>query len=323
MNILVVGLGSMGRRRVRLLKKINENFCIIGIDSQNDRRKQTEVEYGIKTYNDLQEAINNERPECVIISTSPLSHADIIETCLNNKLHVFTELNLVTNKYDTNIELAKKNNRVLFLSSTFLYKKEVKYLAYKLQGGNFNYTYHVGQYLPDWHPWETINNYFVGKKETNGCRELFAIELPWLIKVFGNIKSYTKLSSKNTKLNIDYNDNYMLLIEHENGNKGTFVIDVVARKPIRNFEVYNENTYITWDGSPTGLKEFDINIKENKVINLYNEIDKQSGYADFVVENAYRNELETFLGLVKNGGIAEYGFVEDKKVLKLIDEIEG
>ena len=35
----------------------------------------------------------------------------------------------------------------------------------------------LGQYLPDWHPWESYKSFFVSNKKTNGCRELFAIEL--------------------------------------------------------------------------------------------------------------------------------------------------
>ena len=40
MNILVVGLGSMGKRRIRLLKRFNEVSSIIGVDGREDRRKE-------------------------------------------------------------------------------------------------------------------------------------------------------------------------------------------------------------------------------------------------------------------------------------------
>ena len=110
MRILVVGLGSMGRRRIRLLKKINEDLDIIGIDSQEDRCRQAEEEFHIRTMNDLNEAIETMQPQCVVTSTSPLSHAEIIRVCLEKDCHVFTELNLVADGYDENIRLAKEHH---------------------------------------------------------------------------------------------------------------------------------------------------------------------------------------------------------------------
>lgn len=325
MNIVVVGLGSMGRRRIRLLKMISEDFNIIGIDSKQERRNRAEKELSIVTRDNLCDVLEEVHPDCAIVSTSPLAHADIIEMCLQANCHVFTELNLVADKYDSNINLAKKNNRVLFLSSTFLYRKEIQYInsVVKDKKENINYMYHVGQYLPDWHPWENISDYFVSDKATNGCRELLAIELPWISKVFGEIESYKVISGKNTILPINYNDNYFLLLEHKGGNKGMIAVDVISRKAVRNLEVYSENLYFTWDGTPDGLFMYDCTNKKEKGIQLYDFVDRQDGYASFVIEDEYRNELETFLSLVEGKGVAEYTFEDDLKILNLIDEIEG
>ena len=38
MNIVVIGLGSMGRRRIRLIQKYNKMFNIIGVDVDESRR---------------------------------------------------------------------------------------------------------------------------------------------------------------------------------------------------------------------------------------------------------------------------------------------
>ena len=324
MNFVVVGLGSMGRRRIRLLKQISKEFNIIGIDSKAERREQAENELNIETRDDLKKVLEEIKPDCVVVSTSPLSHASIIETCLLANCNVFTELNLVADKYESNVALAKDKNKVLFLSSTFLYRDEIRFIENILKEtkGLVNYNYHVGQYLPDWHPWESIQDYFVGDKRTNGCRELFAIELPWLIKTFGEIESYEVVSDHNTELPIRYNDNYLLLVKHVTGNKGILAVDVISRKPVRNLEVYGENIYLTWDGTASGLMVYEHNQKVENKINLYEAIDKQEGYASFIIENAYRNELETFIGLVNGRGNAKYTFEEDLKILALIDKIE-
>ncbi len=326
MRFVVVGLGSMGRRRIRLLKQISDKFEIVGVDSKIERCQQAENELAITTKSSLKEALEEKKTDGVIISTSPLSHASIINEALNASCNVFTELNLVADMYDENISLAKEKGKVLFLSSTFLYRDEIRYIRSKVEKnkGPLNYNYHAGQYLPDWHPWESIHNYFVGDKRTNGCRELFAIELPWIIKVFGEIESFEVLSSKNTELGIQYKDNYLLLVKHKNGNKGVFAVDVVSRKPVRNLEIYGENLYMTWDGSPAGLHLYDYEKKVNNNIDLYdNTVDKQDGYAAFIIENAYKKELETFIDQINGTGTAEHTFEEDRQVLSLIDEIEA
>ena len=307
------------------MKQIEEKYIIAGVDSKQERRKSAEEELSINTYDDLSGALSDMNPDCVIVSTSPLSHAGIIETCLKHGCNVFTEINLVEDKYDSNVKLARDMEKVLFLSSTFLYRPEIHYIEKKVKDvkGKINYIYHVGQFLPDWHPWESINDFFVGDKRTNGCREIFAIELPWIIKVFGEIESYEVISDKKSELPIQYKDNYLLLVKHTTGFNGVLCVDVISRKPVRNLEVFGESIHITWDGTPFGLKEYDCLQKVDNCINLYESVDKQDGYASFVVENAYRNELEDFIRLVNQKGEIEYSFEDDLKVLRLIDGIES
>ena len=324
MVVVVIGLGSMGRRRIRLLKRIT-NDIILGVDNSSERCEQAEKEFEITTFNSLEQLFENEKPECAVVSSSPISHAFIIEECLKNNCHVFSEINLVKDKYLSNMKLASEKKRVLFLSSTFLYREEIQYIKNKVNQYNkrVNYTYHVGQYLPDWHPWESIHDFFVGNKKTNGCRELFAIEFPWIMKTFGEIDSYRVYSDKNTDLPIDYNDNYILMVKHRNGNKGLLSIDVVSRKAVRNLEIYGENIYLTWDGSPSGLKEYNFTDKYEETIDLYSSVDKQEGYASFIIENAYQKELESFFDEIRGLAKAEYTYEEDYKLLDLIDKIES
>ncbi len=71
------------------------------------------------------------------------------------------------------------------------------------------------------------------------------------------------------------------------------------------------------------MKEYDFINKVYKEISLYDSIDKQEGYASFIIENAYQSELETFINIVNGVGTAEYTFEEDAKVLAMIDRIEG
>ena len=324
MNILVVGLGSMGKRRIRLLKGICPNCPVYGVDVSSERREQVEKDFKIKTEATLDMALENFYPDCVIVSSSPLSHSSIIKKCLNKGCHVFSELNLIADDYEVLEKTARTKKKVLFLSSTFLYRKEIEYIDKVVTSSShkINYTYHVGQYLPDWHPWENIDNYFVSNKRTNGCRELFAIELPWLIKVFGKIVNFKVSKSKNSSLNVNYPDNYMVMLEHENGNKGLFSVDIISRKAVRKLEVYNDELYLSWDGSPHGLFVYDYENKADMKINLYDSVEQNSKYASFIIENAYQSELESFFSEINGIKSSRYSFTDDVVTLNLIDRFE-
>lgn len=320
MNIVVIGLGSMGKRRIRLMKEMYPDYMIAGIDGREDRRAEAASLFGISTYASIQEA--DEKTECAFICTSPLSHAGIIKECLERKWHVFTELNLVDTGYDDNMKLAKENGCILFLSSTFFYREEIKYIRSKINNSKkWNYIYHIGQYLPDWHPWENYKDFFIGDKRTNGCREIMAIELPWLTETFGDVKDAKVISDKITNLNIGFDDNYMIQLTHENENKGTLIVDVVSPVAVRKLEAYAEGSYLSWNGTPESLSEFDPETKKLTSVSLKEQTEHVEGYSSFVVENAYKNEIREFFDVVLNGKRLLYGFEQDQKILDLINSL--
>lgn len=321
MKICVIGLGSMGKRRIRLLKEIDSDSVIMGIDSNEERMAKAAKECGIDCYSDLSDIPDG--VDCAFVCTSPQYHASIIEECLKRNLHVFSEINLVSDLYEENSNLAKQKNRVLFLSSTPLYKEEMQILSEKVKQNGLPcaYQYHVGQYLPDWHPWDKLNEFFVSNKDTNGCRELFAIELPWIQHTFGKIKQVNVIKAKLTDLHLEFPDTYLVQIQHENGNIGSLNVDVVSRQAVRKLEIYNEELYIKWDGTPDSLFEKDLSNGELKKIPAGAYVHK-NGYGAFINEYAYAREIEEFFEVIK-GKTPLYGFENDKEIIDIIDEIES
>lgn len=320
MNIIVIGLGSMGKRRIRLMQEMYPEFTFYGVDQREDRRVEAMEQLGVYCYASFD--CIPEKIDCAFVCTSPLSHASIISKCLKNKWHVFTELNLVSDKYDENIQLAEENGCHLFLSSTFFYREEIKYLRSKITDGlKWNYVYHIGQYLPDWHPWENYKEFFVGDKRTNGCREIMAIELPWLTGTFGTVLNTHVVSDRMTGLHINYNDNYIVQLTHTNGNKGVLIVDVVSPCAVRKLEVYAEGRYLAWNGTPESVCEYNAESGMLESVMLLEKTEHKEGYRAFVVENAYKNEIKEFFDVILHGKAPLYGFAQDKKVLQLIDSL--
>ena len=321
MNVITIGLGSMGRRRIRLMKQYDPELTIIGIDSNAERAAEVSKEYSIDTVSSIDEAFDKYTVDAAFICTSPLSHASIIKELINRKTDLFTEINLVEDGYQ---DFIKEKDTRLFLSSTFLYRRDVQWMIDAVAKENkVNYIYHTGQYLPDWHPWENYKNFFVGDKRTGGCREILAIELPWIVKCFGQVKSFSVLKDSLSSLELDYPDNYMIQIEHENGNKGRLAVDVVARKAIRRIEIFNENLQVYWEGTPASLQKYDIEKKELVSIPTYETIEKDKNYCDNIIENAYMDEIDGFFTWLKGDDSKVYhSFEKDYEILKLIDKMD-
>lgn len=323
MKALIVGLGSMGKRRIRLLKGIDPSVQIIGVDTNPERRRQVE-EMGYNVYDSITRAAA-EKSDVAFVCTAPLSHYAIIKELLENKINTFTELNLVKDGYEELMNMAKESGTVLFLSSTMLYRGEINFImdSVKKFDGPVSYIYHIGQYLTDWHPWESYKNFFVGNKRTNGCRELFGIELPWLIETFGRIKDVHAVSAKLTNLEIDFPDRYFITLTHEDGTRGVLAVDIVCPKAVRNLEVFGEGLHLFWEGNPKALYAFNNETKEKEFINTYETFEHDSRYSDNIVENAYVDEMQNFLGVVAGTQQPKYSFEKDLYTISVMDKIEG
>ena len=212
----------------------------------------------------------------------------------------------------------------MFLSSTFLYRNDIRYMISRVKNRKADYIIHTGQYLPDWHPWENYKNFFVGDKRTNGCREIMAIDFPWILAAFGPMKDVHVRASKDSDLELDYNDNYLISAEHENGSKGVIVVDLLSRKAVRSVLIFSERMQISWDGTPESLTEYDIEHKCDLKPETYGEkVEHRAAYAANIIENAYAEEIRTFFGTIRGTAEPRYTFEDDLYTLSVIDRIEG
>ena len=78
MNILVIGLGSMGKRRIRLMKEMYNDISIYGVDSREDRRTETSEIFGIACVETIEQASEKFDIYAVFVCTAPLSHLSLI-----------------------------------------------------------------------------------------------------------------------------------------------------------------------------------------------------------------------------------------------------
>ena len=180
MKFLVVGLGSMGKRRIRCLKKLNYKN-IAGFDLREDRRDEVVDKYSIKTFKDIDDAINQFSPDAFIISVPPDVHHTYMELAINNNINFFVEASVVDTSMENIIKSLDKKSIVGIPSATMLFHPGIiliKDIIKKNKYGKItNLVYHSGQYLPDWHTYESVSDFYVSNPITGGCREIVPFEL--------------------------------------------------------------------------------------------------------------------------------------------------
>ncbi|MBI5061526.1 MAG: Gfo/Idh/MocA family oxidoreductase [Candidatus Aenigmarchaeota archaeon] len=326
MKFLIIGLGSMGKRRVRNLQHLKTGE-IIGFEPQDMRRKEAEEKYGIKTFGSLDAALR-ENPDAIIISTPPDKHGVYALMAARSGKHFFVETSVVLeNEIKNEIieanKIAKEKDIVAMPSCTMRFNWRMKRIKDLVDEGAIGkvaaFNYHMGQWLPDWHPWEDIKTFYVGKRETGAGREMVPFETEWLQWIFGPVSRIECIKGKFSQLPVDIDDVYSILLSFDRGMVGTLLIDVVSRSPVRRIEVIGDKGSIFMDWDDDKVRLFDADAKKWSEF-VEEEKHQQSGY--WAKDDAYIEEMKHFINIIDNKEKQIYTMDDDIKNLQLLLDAE-
>jgi predicted dehydrogenase len=327
MRILIIGLGSMGKRRVGNLQKLDRVSEVRGWDPREDRRKEAEEKRGIKTFADIGDAYAWQ-PDGIVISTPPNYHTKYCLEVADLKIPFFVEASVIDDGLDRVIEKLNANKSRGVPSCTMRFHDQVGQIKKLLDGGalgdiqnRIGFTYHMGQYLPDWHPHEDYRKFYVGQRETSASREMVCFETVWLSWLVGLPNAVAAQRTKLTALDADIDDIYQLLLKYESGTYGMMMIDVIARFPFRHLRLISEDGIIEWSAIDRSLKLFDGKKGAWQILSDANAAGYQGG--NFTGEEMYVREMDNFLNVVEGDSAAfPYSFEEDRRVLKTLAAAE-
>ena len=324
--ILVLGLGSMGKRRIRNLQAIGINK-IVGFDLRNDRRIESSEKYNITTVSNFEDAISKFKFAAFIISLPPDIHHIYMKKALDLSIPSFIEASVLDTSFKEMIASSIKNKVLLAPSCTLFFHPAIKKIAKIIKNGELgiisNFLYHSGQYLPDWHSYEDVKDYYVSKKETGGGREIVPFELTWITLVLGFPKRVVGFYKNAIKINgaekID--DTYNLLMDY---GKSIFnlSVDVVSRHATRRLVINGSEKQLYWNWDDNMIKIYDP--KSNNWDEIaYEMISAQSGYNKNITEQMYIDEIESFMKAVRNETKFPNTLEHDHQVLKTLYAVES
>lgn len=321
LRVLQVGLGSMGKRRIRNLQELGIKD-IIGFDPKEERREEAQKLYHIQTVADISEGLEK-NPNCMIISTPPDLHYKYSKIAIKKNIHFFTEVNLSSSDISKIIQELKQKKIIGVPSSTMLFhpiiKQLEKLIKEKTIGKPLTVYHHFGHYLPNWHPWEDYRNFYVSKKETGAAREVVPFELVWMSYLFSDIYSVYGNIDKISSLKANIDDIYQILIEFANGIKCTFIVDVISEPAINETRITGDKGMIYCDHNTgtikigKGSKWKEVKIETGKMAKGY----KGNTPSDSI----YVEEMKSFLDAIKKSS-ARHTFVDELKILKVLDAVE-
>ena len=327
MKFLVIGLGSMGKRRIRNLIALGYKNSIVGFDTKDDRVNETTEKYNIDTFNNFENAIKEFNPEVFIISTPPNFHMKYAYFAFENNVHCFIEASVMDSQKILELSIMIKNRDLIIVPScTMQYypgPKKIKELINDgIIGKVLNFNYQTGQYLPDWHPWEDIIDFYVSNPETGGCREIVPFELTWLNDIFGQAKPLACVKRKLTDTSAKIDDIYHCILEYPNNVLGNLTVEVISRpKATREFRVIGSSGEIVFNGESNTLKYINTNMQEWKVIS-FNCGTVEEGYIN--PEEPYINEIKDFVYSIEKKDMKLFpnSLENDYKILNNLYDLE-
>lgn len=325
MNFLIIGLGSMGRRRIRCLHSLGYKD-IFGFDTNHKRIKTAADKYGINGISNVNEFLSNKNVDALIISTSPESHAEYIKLGLDYSISCFVEASVThKEKIKDFAKIAADKNIFIAPSCTKTYYPAPIQIKKILNENNFGkilyLNYSTGQYLPDWHPWEDINEYYVSKKETGGCREIIPFELTWLNKLFGAPKIINCIKRRTGAIKAPIDDYYNFVLEYPKELLANIIVEVLSRpKAHSDLRITASNGQLRYDQEANIVKYNLVNGIENTI--YLEEGNKEPGYIN--PEEPYVEEIKDFIKALESNNKALFpnNLEYDYEILNYLTELE-
>lgn len=339
MKFLIIGLGSMGQRRIRCLKALGYTD-IWAYDRSADIAEKVYHKYAVNAIWStihLENVMNEYEFDAMLICVPPTMKQEYIVLANEFSIPCFCEADIVT--YDGEY----------YPSRTMVYHPAVKRIKEFLQnsglGNVYTFNYHLGQHIRDWHVGADYTNYYAAQKETGACKEMFAFELAWLSWIFGQPANATGMRDKQLKdPQVTADDVYATAVSfrrfHSNRLMdylvGTVLIDIVSRPAIRKLTIIGEKGMMEWDWRndyiTLMLENGDIKngtrIEGTKKL-LFDKGQAQEGYNENIPEQMYVDEVAAFVKEVQGRKseyvyFSEYGYTQhdEREVIEMLGKVE-
>ena len=165
MKVLIVGCGSMGKRRVRCFKANKIDVAHIrGVDNRVDRREEFK-KLGVLTFGELSDGLAW-APDMVFCCLPEPLHVDVCIAAVKSGAHFFCEvpLSISSNRLDELAALVKQKELLGAVGGQLPFhpvlQQAKRWLADESFGSPRMILFDYSTYLPGWHPYEKVQDFY-------------------------------------------------------------------------------------------------------------------------------------------------------------------
>lgn len=243
MKVLIVGLGSIAKKHMLALQRIDASIEIIALrHSKNTQNSAIPNITIIHDWNEVPKDI-----DFIIISNPTSEHAVTIKKAIVHNVPLFIEKPPIANLDDKDelLLLLNENNILTYCAFSLRFHPVIQWLKENINSDEvIEATSYCGSYLPDWRPNTDYRQAYSAQKELGGGVHLDLIhEIDFIIWILGFPKSVKGFVKKVSDLEIDVSDSANYFIEYPSCT-ATIKLNYFRRQALRTVEfVTNEKVY--------------------------------------------------------------------------------
>lgn len=312
-RFLVLGCGSIGKRHVENLRRLGADDITV-FDTQSARAAEMAAAHGVKAITSLAGAWQQRPTVCLITAPSAL-HLSLAFEAAAQGCHLFIEkpLSHSWQGVEDLLGLVKRRRLVTLVGCNMRFHpglREVKrLLAANAVGRIITARVEVGQYLPDWHPWEDYRRGYSARRELGGGVILDAIhEIDYLRWLFGPVADAVCLAGKLSQLEIDTEDTAAMLLRFTSGVFGEVHLDYVQRSYRRACQIIGDEGTMHWDFAAGQVRWYSSRTQQ------WSQWDNPAGWQ---VNQMYLDEMNHFLACLAGEAKPEQEVAEAAEVLRI------
>jgi predicted dehydrogenase len=287
---------------------------ILAFDVRTDRLREVESRFNVKVFDDLEKAWAS-NPNVAFITVPTSLHVSLSQKAAEHGCHLFIEKPLSDRLegVDQLLNTVRERNLVTLVGCNMRFRPGLitvkRLLEQKSIGQVVTARVEVGQYLPDWHPWEDYREGYSARRELGGGVILDAIhEIDYIRWMLGEVEMVACFAGKLSHLDIQTEDTAGILLRFADGMIGEVHLDYVQRVYSRSCHIIGDQGTIRWDETLGEVRWY------SAVRGNWEVIADPPGWE---FNQMYRNELSHFLRCLSGEERPVLDVSEGKRVLEV------
>lgn len=232
MKFIVIGCGSMGRRRIRHALRTAD--ARVGVwDIRDDRMAEIEAMFDVERVTGI-DAFAGFGADAIFICVPPAEHQAYLDWAIDAGIPFMVEQPIThdLDQLDGILEGARRKRLVTHVSNNHRHSAETAAIKSVIDSGDLGRPLAAmverGEWLPDWHAYEPYTDYYPSSRARGGGLDAIC-DIDWLRYLFGEVRDAKSMCAKKSDLDIDTFDLTQFLLDFDGGVQVVMQIDMLQR----------------------------------------------------------------------------------------------